>query len=329
MKKLCLLLVFLASLCFLSFGETTEPEEIDFLLFSPNSGNEFVNQDQAMIQLDNVAAYLLKRNLVPNQIFVYGYAAVAENDIEPVKLSRDRALFVVNELHKRGIPRDMFSDPVAYGEVDLWGGNTNEEDRSPNRRVRILLDGKVLTPVTIKAAETGIKTPVVTAKEEAVPPKKLKGESNSQLLWKFLIPVLILLLLLALILFLLGRKRKSKPIEVKEITPTVPPVHPAPPVLPVPPAPKPAEVKKTEEPVMPAPVVVPMKKSVSIVNIEEEIRRRAYELSEQRNGQNGDMDGDWYIALPEIRSKYEAEGYQVYDENGSWWARKTITTKQT
>ena len=263
-------MAFFVFLGFFAFGGADEQEEIDFLLFSPNSSNQFVNEDQAKIQLDNIAKYLMGRNLISGQIFVYGYASAAINDIEPIALSRDRALFVISELQKRGILKDFFSAPIGYGEVDFWGGNTNEEDRVLNRRVRILLDGDFLTPGILKAADSDVKPSSAAAYE------KSKEESSSKFPWWILLP----LLLLALILFLL--KRKKRPAN---------------------------------DPIAAVPI------SYHVVNLEEEIRLRAYELYRQRNGGNEDAEGDWYIALPEICAKYETAGYQVYTKDGSWWAR--------
>ena len=42
----------------------------------------------------------------------------------------------------------------------------------------------------------------------------------------------------------------------------------------------------------------------STVNLDEEIRRRAYELYLQRNGAAGDPNRDWFIAEREVRSRY-------------------------
>jgi hypothetical protein len=42
----------------------------------------------------------------------------------------------------------------------------------------------------------------------------------------------------------------------------------------------------------------------SDVNLDEEIRRRAYELYLQRNGAAGDPNRDWFIAEREILSRY-------------------------
>jgi len=40
------------------------------------------------------------------------------------------------------------------------------------------------------------------------------------------------------------------------------------------------------------------------LNLDEEIRRRAYELYLQRNGAGGDPNRDWFIAEREVRSRY-------------------------
>ncbi len=49
------------------------------------------------------------------------------------------------------------------------------------------------------------------------------------------------------------------------------------------------------------------------INIEEEIRRRAYELYLQRRatagGATGDEDQDWLIAEREIRSRHDSQGH--------------------
>jgi hypothetical protein len=58
------------------------------------------------------------------------------------------------------------------------------------------------------------------------------------------------------------------------------------------------------------------------VNLEEEIRRRAYELYERRNGQDEDAAGDWHRAADETSDRYAAAGYLVYTEDGCWWARR-------
>ena len=279
MKKFCLLTVSLLFFGCLAFSDG-EQEEIDYLLFQPNSGNLFVNQAQAITQLDNMARYLLTRDLLPGQINVYGYSAYAVSDVDAEDISRQRALFVINELQRRGVPAGLFSAPLGHGSVYLWGSNSNEADMIPNRRVRVLIDDIVLTPVIVNTPEPVIETPPVVQETK---------KPASRFPWEIL-----LLLLLIPIIFLLSKiKRKPKP------------------------EPKPEPVKK--EP----PAEEPKKKKEIIVNLEDDIRFRSYELHLQHCDQYTDVDGDWFKALPEVCARYEAMGYKTYMENGYWWARKT------
>jgi len=257
MKKLCFVMLSLIFFWPPAFGDAGE-QEICFLLFSPNSSNRFMDEEQEMIHLDKLAAYLLSRNLTPGQIHVHGYAAAAKNDIDPRDLSMERAFFVISELQRRGVPEYLFSHPEAHGEVDIWGSNIGEHDKSPNRRVRIMLgDYQVTTaafiPVvaTANAPSTGF-------------PRKL------------ILPLLAILA--AIIIFAIKTRGRASYTALA-----------------------------AEE---------------QLVNLEEEIRRRAYELYLARNGQGGDAEGDWYKAIPEIRSQYEANVYEVYTENGYWWAHR-------
>ena len=256
MKKLCTSMLIFAFLGLPAFGDTGE-QEIDFLLFLPNSSNRFVNEEQEMVHLDNLARYLLSRNIAPGQIHVHGYTAAAKNDVEPVELSRDRAFFVINELERRGVPSILFSEPVAHGEVDLWGSNITEGERNPNRRVRIMLDGSYLAAAGFTAAEE-------TAVQRALFP------------WRLLLLPLLALLAALLFFALKPKKGTTTAAAASEIS----------------------------------------------VSLEEEIRRRAYELYLAREGQNGDADTDWYKAVPEICARYEASVYEVYTEDGYWWAHR-------
>jgi len=287
-------MVFLWFFGLLAFGDTGQ-EEIDFLLFLPNSSNSFVNQEQTMVQLDNIAKHILDRNLISGQIHVFGYAAAVANEIDPVILSMERALFVMNELQERGVPGDLFSDPIAHGAVYLWGGNTNEAERSPNRRVRILLEGIVLTPAMLTPVVSGLTTPGIVVE---TPVRNVISEPRSGFPWLLLLP----LLLLPFILFaLIRKKRGDKTALVKAAY--IEPVAAITPII--------------------EPVILPVAKSESLVYLEEEIRRRAYELYLERGGQNGDAEGDWLKALPEVCSRYEAEGYRTYIEDGAWWAHRS------
>ena len=286
MKKQFIILALFIVFGFFTFVNAAEQEEIDFLLFFPNSGDQFVNTEQANIQLDNLAKYLRERSLVSGQIIVYGYAAVADNEIEPLNLSMDRAVFVINELQKRGVSGDLFSDPVAYGAVNLWGSNSDEESRIPNRRVRILLDGNFLTPLVIQAAEPEIVPAII---EDTV------SETGSKFPWKLLLFLLLIPLIIALILLAASHRKKPTDDTAGEEAPQVSAVTP-------PPAPPVAATRERE------------------VDLDEEIRLRAYELSGRRSDWEGDMDGDWYMAMCEILPRYEAAGYRIDFMNGHWMA---------
>ena len=202
MKKGCLALVFLFVFGALAFGQ--EHEEVDYLLFSPDSSDEFVDQDHARTQLDRLARYIRGRDLTSGQIAVYGYAAAANNDIDPMVLSRDRSLFVINELIRRGIPSHLFEEAVGHGEVDTWGDNEDETDRSLNRRVRILVAGTVVTPAVVEAAEP-VEPPAPVAQEP---------EKGATFPWWLL---LLLLLLAALLLWLAKRKKSPETAAVKPV----------------------------------------------------------------------------------------------------------------
>jgi Protein of unknown function (DUF2934) len=47
------------------------------------------------------------------------------------------------------------------------------------------------------------------------------------------------------------------------------------------------------------------KKILVPINLEDEVRRRAYEIFEQRNGAWGSEAEDWFQAEREVRSRYE------------------------
>ena len=275
-----------------SEAEEQEQEEVDFLLFQPNSSAQFVNEDQAMLQLDNLAEYLTGRTLIPGQIHVYGYAAAVMNDIEPVNFSRERAFFVINELKKRGVTEELFSDPVGYGSVDFWGNNENEEDRSPNRRVRVVLDGKVLTPALILTDDS---SEIISG--AVIDPEKINDAPGSPSNRKLLILLIIAVLIIPLMLFLIFKsKKRSDANAVKQNT----------------------DIKPGTEP-----VIIPVPPSLILVNLEDEIRMHAYKLYLERNGCNVDSDGDWYGAVMEVCARYEAQGYHTDKDDGYWQARRT------
>jgi hypothetical protein len=280
MKKLYILIVFLTLWGKGAFGDVGKQEEIDFLLFLPNSSSQFADAAQATMHLDAAAHYLKSREILPGQIYVYGYAANAKNDIEPNSLSINRALFVIQELQKRGIASELFADPVGCGQVDLWGSNANESARSPNRRVRILLEDIVLTPSLAASESAVVIPPTVMPPEEPIRHEYLTEESRSSFPWWLLLLLLLALLALpaiATIMFFMSKRKRNasaKPIPIC--------------------------AQKAEPP----------EEKIKILE-EEEIRRYAYELYDRRDGYNEDEVEDWLQSICELTDHYEALGYRV------------------
>jgi len=309
MKKRYFVFILSVFCCISIFGDNATHEEVDFLLFSPNSSDRFENEEQAFIQLNKLAQYLSNKNLTPGQIIVCGYAAYAPNKIMSVDLSRDRALTVMEELQKRGISKNLFSDPVGYGAVSLWGNNTDEDARKLNRRVRILLQGEFPVSITqeiiaaeIESPEVEAGNPVVVQEEPAVrkyTPEDTPKKSSSKFPW-WVFPVLALLFLFIILLL---RARSRKPVHKvhKDRTTSVQP-----------------QIQKTDIKSVPAEAIV-----TYTVNLDEEIRLRAYELSQQRDGRDDYRDQDWYNAVREISAWYIANGHSVFTDGGYWWASST------
>jgi len=157
-------------------------------------------------------------------------------------------------------------------------------------------------PETIKENEPEI---VISSADDREPVKQEAAAEKSGAkfpLW-FLFPLLLFALIAALV-YLLSRRKKS-------------------------PSDKPAIHVKTKpvkfEPVKAAPVkVTPAAAAASITKItvilDEEIRRRAYELYQERGSQHGNMARDWYDALSDVCAKYKSAGYRIYFEGDHWWA---------
>jgi len=183
-----------------------------------------------------------------------------------------------------------------------------------------------------------LETTVLDNAPKPAEQENTKTASGSNFPWIILI-LLILILLALLLLLLLKRRKNSKDTVKQETSQPVPSQVPPPAVAPlaavpaaplvVPPVSPPAADKIPEQP---APVIAAAAHEVKCIKVEKnldlEIRRRAYELYQERNGQNGDADGDWYRAVSQIGARYEAEGYKIYTENGSWWAHRSYTGEE-
>jgi len=300
MKKLYFALILFIFCGFLIFGDNDKREEVDFLLFMPNSGSRFVNEEQAFIQLNKLALYLSNKNLLPGQIIVSGYAAYAPNDVKSVDLSKERALTVIEELQKRGISKELFADPVGYGAVYLWGNNTNENNRKQNRRVSILLDGESPMPVTNEIITAETEPPGIAAGNSAVvkgktlAPEYMSNESILKFPW-WIIPLLALFMLLLLLI----KESSQKQVQAKNEQPQTP-------------------ITENEHEFTPEEAV-----TTWMVNLDDEIRLRAYELSLERGGTGDYREQDWYNAVQEISTWYTACGHSVFTNDGCWWAARS------
>jgi hypothetical protein len=81
--------------------------------------------------------------------------------------------------------------------------------------------------------------------------------------------------------------------DVKAVAPETAPTEITPEAK-VPPATRKFEVRKTEP-----------RKNVVPINLEDEIRRRAYELYQQRGSGSGSEAEDWLTAEREVRQRYQ------------------------
>ena len=312
MKKFYFAFIFFVFCGFFVFGNNDKRKEVDFLLFKPNSGNRFANEEQAFIQLNKLALYLSNKNINPGQIIVYGYAAYVPNDVKSVDLSKERALTVIEELQKRGISKELFADPVGYGSVYLWGNNAGENDRKLNRRVRVLLDGESPMPITneiitaeteapkAEAPEIEEEDSIVDKKETAVL-KNTPKNSGFRFLWWWLPLLAVLFLFFQLLLLLFGGMSRKKANKDK------------------------TKNEQSQIPVTENAHEFSPKEAVTtwMVNLDDEIRNRAYELSLERGGSGDYREQDWYNAVQEISTWYTACGHSVFNNDGCWWASRS------
>ena len=114
MKKIGIMLTFCLLSAAVIFGQSGRQEELGHFLFTPDASTTLANNAESLRLLDSMAADLLNMNLSAGQIHVSGYAAMASTE-NPSALSLNRALFIINELVRRGIPLEWFSHPIGYG----------------------------------------------------------------------------------------------------------------------------------------------------------------------------------------------------------------------
>lgn len=78
------------------------------------------------------------------------------------------------------------------------------------------------------------------------------------------------------------------------------------------------EVRANVTPINVAPIKPAAKKApASPLNLDEEIRRRAYELFLERKGVAGDPAADWFIAEREVRARYAGKESAFAASQGS------------
>jgi putative multiple sugar transport system substrate-binding protein len=113
--------------------------ELGYLLFAPDSTN-FENYNEAKDLLDQYAKNINEISSKNKQIYINGFTAIYDNNIDPIKLSYDRANIVLQELVSRGISAERFDIAKGNGGTEEWGNNAVSKYRRLNRRVTISID---------------------------------------------------------------------------------------------------------------------------------------------------------------------------------------------
>ena len=82
-----------------------------------------------------MARTINSRNLSAGSVHVHGYSARAADEasfFNSTILAYNRAAFIINELQKRGVSRELFAAPIGYGASTVWGTSP-----AANRRVTV------------------------------------------------------------------------------------------------------------------------------------------------------------------------------------------------
>lgn len=188
----------LFSICLIGFAQSTsETEEIGYIIFASDSTN-FENAVEARGSLDKYAENISQIPSKEKQIYINGYTAIFNNDVDQIKLSSDRANVVLDELILRGISAERFDIIKANGGTANWGNNEISANRKPNRRVTISIGrNKEIAQITaISDTEPEIEenTPQNTVKQE-----KSAGKIN----WKkiaIIAGIIIAVIIIALVI---------------------------------------------------------------------------------------------------------------------------------
>jgi hypothetical protein len=138
--KAIISILLLFGICLIGFAQSTsETKEIGYIIFSPDSV-VFENEFEAKGLLEQYTKSINEVSSKEKQIHINGYTAIFSNDIDPLKLSTNRANIILNELLLRGISSERFDIVKGNGGTSKWGNNNISEDRKPNRRVTISID---------------------------------------------------------------------------------------------------------------------------------------------------------------------------------------------
>jgi len=137
MKKIIFSIFLLFGIYIAGYTQSkTDIKDIGFIIFAPDTAI-FENEVEAKNLLDQYAKSINNISSKEKQIFINGYTAIFDNDVDPIKLSKDRADVIYNELLSRGISSERFNIMKGNGVTDNWGKNN---DRRPNRRVTIAIE---------------------------------------------------------------------------------------------------------------------------------------------------------------------------------------------
>jgi len=138
--RMVILTFLFINICSLGFAQSTsETKELGYIIFAPDTAI-FENEVEAKNLLDQYAKSINSISSYERQIHINGWTAIFDNDIDPLKLSTERANVILNELQLRGISKERLDIAKGNGGTNIWGNNNIPEERKLNRRVIISID---------------------------------------------------------------------------------------------------------------------------------------------------------------------------------------------